>query len=117
MAVPEHLRGPFVQIAQRLRFTKDAPPRADRVSERPRKGKPGAWLEFLDDIDAPHPGCTLVTFDADDAVDVASLLASGAIRVARADQLPPVEKPKRGPKRGPKLPPPAERDITDEDGA
>lgn len=113
MTVPEHLRGPFVQIAQRLRFTQDTPPRADRVSERPRKGKPGNWQEFLDDPDAAYPDCTLVTFDADDAVDVAALLASGAIRVARPDQLPPVEKPKRGPK----LPPPAERDITDEDGA
>ena len=67
---PEHL-GPWRQIAQRLRFTKDAPPRADRVSERPRHPK---TLAFLDE-DAP----TLITFEPDDAVDVPSLLRAGAI--------------------------------------
>lgn len=72
MPVPEHLRGPFVQVAQRLRWTKDAPPRHDRVSERPRNRHTGEYL----DGDAP----TLVTFDADDAIDVESLLRAGALR-------------------------------------
>lgn len=97
MAVPEHLRGPWVQVAHVLRFTKDAPPRDDRESVRPRKGQRDGWREFLDNPDAAHgdtPGPTLVTFDADDAIDVEALLRQGALRVPRADQLPPADKPK-----------------------
>jgi hypothetical protein len=70
---PEHL-GPWVQIAHVLRFTKDQPPRVDRESRRPRKGRKGDWGEFLD-LDAP----TLVSFEPDDAVDVPALLRAGAI--------------------------------------
>jgi len=90
---PEH-RGPWVQITHVLRYTKDAPPREDRESARPRKGRRGDWREFLDDPDAAHgaePGPTLVTFDADDALDVPALLRQGALREPRADQLPPVK--------------------------
>lgn len=90
--VPDDRLGPYVQIAHKLRFTKDAPPRVDRLAERPRKGsKARGWGEFLDDPDAAYgaePGPTLLEFDADDAVDVDALLVSGAIRVARADQVP-----------------------------
>lgn len=97
MPVAEHLRGPWVQISHQLRYTKDAPPRTDTVSARPRKGRKGDWREFLDDPDAAHdatPGPTLVTFAADDALDVEQLLRQGALREPRADQLPKAAKPK-----------------------
>jgi len=68
---PENL-GPFIQIVHRLRWTKDAPPRVDRISERPRNRQTGAYL----DGDVP----TLVTFEEDDAIDVPALLTQGALR-------------------------------------
>ena len=98
MPVANEHRGPFVQITHVLRFTKDQPPRSDTESARPRKGRKGDWREFLDDPDAPHgatPGPTLVTFAADDAVDVPKLLRQGALREPRPDQLPPKRQPRR----------------------
>lgn len=101
MAVPEHLRGPWVQISHVLRYTKDAPPRTDHESARPRFGGPGNWGDFKDAPDAAYgamPGPTFVTFDHDDAVDVEALLRQGAIRAPHPRQLPPVHKSKPKPR-------------------
>lgn len=90
---PEH-RGPWLLIAHRLRFTKDKPPRHDKLVERPRAGRKGNWAHFLDNPDANHgdePGPTLVTFAADDAVDVPALLRQDALRSPLPSQLPPVK--------------------------
>ena len=86
MPVPKDLTGTYRQIAHKLRWTKDAPPRPDTNSERPRRGKRGPYL----DEDDP----TLVTFEEDDAVNVPALLAQGAIE----PYTPP--KPKRTTKKG-----------------
>lgn len=101
--------GPYVQITQRLRVVRREVPHTQRECERPRQGKPGDWGDFLDDPDAAYgskPGPTLVTFRADELVDVPALLASGAIREPRADQLPRA-KPKRQRTPRPRKPPQA----------
>ncbi len=86
-----------MQIAHQLRFTRRTPPRADRLSARPREGsRERGWGRFLDNPDALHgdePGPTLVTFDNDDAVDVVALLRQGAIREPMPGQLPPANEP------------------------
>ena len=101
--LPEHL-GPWIQISHVLRFTKDDPvndkgeKREDKLSERPRAGRRGNWMHFLDNPDANHgdtPGPTLVTFEADDTLDVPALLRQGAIRLPTAKQLPPKTKPSK----------------------
>jgi len=97
--LPEHI-GPWVLIAHQLRFTKDAPPRVDALVARPRAGRRGNWLHFLDNPDANHgdePGPTLVTFEPDDALDVPALLKQGALRAPTAKQLPPTKPPKGKP--------------------
>jgi hypothetical protein len=71
--VPEVYVGvPFRQLAGSLKIYKVGRPSERRVSQRPADYTGGP---FTDSEEKP----TLITFEADDAVDVDALLATGAI--------------------------------------
>lgn len=72
MPVAKDHTGTYRQVAHKLRIQKDPGCGPHKESARPRKGKRGP---YLDSDDEP----TLITIDADDAVDVPRLLAQGAI--------------------------------------
>ena len=88
------MRLTYRQIAHRLRIQR-GPGNPDRISERPRAGSKGNWGAFLDSDAEP----TLITFDDLDQVDVAALLASGAIQ-AYTPPAAPVKLPTKGASRG-----------------
>lgn len=79
----------YRQIAHRLRFQM-GPGRPDVESERPRQSKTGVYQ----DIGPDGKSLTVVDVPDDARVNVAALLASGAIEPL------PVEKPAKGGKGG-----------------
>lgn len=97
------VRGPYIQIAERLRIQRGAG-RPDLVSERPTRRNPkGDRVAYLDD---PATNPTLVEFDEHCQVNIDFLLRTGGLRPYTAPPAPPAgpvgttERP-RAPRRQP----------------
>jgi len=77
MPEPAAVRGPYIQIAERLRVQRGAG-RPDLVSERPtRRNQKGDRVAYLDD---PDTNPTLVEFDEHCQVNIDFLLRTGGLR-------------------------------------
>ena len=63
----------YIQLSHRLRIHRPGKP--DLVSERPREGNREDGWENYRDLDKP----TLISFEPGDQVDIAALMACGAI--------------------------------------